>query len=165
MRRFPPNALSMRSPFAHVTHEGVTHNFINTSALKNDWHHVHAIGQPMNLTVRMLPDGRVHARTAGFSAMGCGDECPFKDPNQIESRSPTSNIEEIDFAWSAQKHWSTKTQTGLKEAVSGVAHHVANEPRGTYQFCSSGYSVDGLLASVGFNFYGDNYTPNIPPAC
>jgi hypothetical protein len=37
-----------------VTHEGVTHIFINTSALYHDWHHVHAIDQPMNLTVRML---------------------------------------------------------------------------------------------------------------
>ncbi|GLA44917.1 hypothetical protein CBS147343_10401 [Aspergillus niger] len=49
--------------FNHITHEGVVHSFINTTALTHDWHFVHAVNQPVNLTVRRLSDGRIHART------------------------------------------------------------------------------------------------------
>lgn len=120
--------------YAHTTHEGVTHNFINTSALHYDWHHVHAIDQPMNLTVRLLPDGRVHARTVGFGAMDCGDNCDKNATKLLATRSgsQTSNIEEIDFAWSARKGWSSKTETGLKSAVSGAAYYVTHEPKGAF---------------------------------
>lgn len=154
--------------YAHTTHEGVTHNFINTSVLYHDWHHVHAIDQPMNLTVSMLPDGRVHARTVGFSAMDCGDNCPDKNAtNQLAARSGSvpSHVQEIVFAWSARKGWSSKTETRLKGAVFGAAYYVTHEPSGAFQFCSSAYLTDGTIAHVGFNFYGDKYTPNIPPAC
>ncbi|KAJ6092446.1 hypothetical protein N7467_004415 [Penicillium canescens] len=38
--------------YVYTTYKGVAHNFINTSALYHDWHHVYAIDPPMNLTVR-----------------------------------------------------------------------------------------------------------------
>lgn len=63
--------------FNHITHEGISHNFINSTALNQDWHFVHAIDQPINLTVCRLSDGLIHVRTLGFSKMTCADMgCP-----------------------------------------------------------------------------------------
>ncbi|KAB8229004.1 uncharacterized protein BDW43DRAFT_322432 [Aspergillus alliaceus] len=95
--------------FVHTTHEGVIHNFINTTALTYDWHHVHAIDQPMNLTVPMLPGGRVHARTLRFDTMDCDADCPNKKPSQLDSQATKYKIEEIDFAWSARKGYAYST--------------------------------------------------------
>ncbi|KAE8387091.1 hypothetical protein BDV23DRAFT_161919 [Aspergillus alliaceus] len=97
--------------------------------------------------------------------MDCDADCPNKKPSQLDSEAKKYKIEEIDFAWSARKGWSSKTETGLRSAVSGAAYYVAHEPAGTYQFCSSAYSTDGTVAHIGFNFYGDKYAPDIPPAC
>lgn len=156
--------------FNHVTHEGVVHDFINSTALTHDWHFVHAINQPVNLTVRRLPDGRIHARTQGFSKMSCPNGCPTDPPmslapHAIQSRATTSHVEEIDFSWAEPSGYGTKTQTGLAGAASGAAQFVASQPSGTYSFCSDAYSVDGLDAVVGFNFYGDNYATDFPPPC
>ncbi|KAI2873566.1 hypothetical protein CBS11852_10765 [Aspergillus niger] len=153
--------------FNHITHEGVVHNFINTTALTHDWHFVHAVNQPVNLTVRRLSDGRIHARTQGFSNMPCTDNCPSEDlaAKVLESRATTSHVQEIDFSWTEPSGYGTKTQTGLAGAASGAAQFVASQPSGTFSFCSDAYSVDGLDAVVGFNFYGDNYATDFPPPC
>lgn len=58
----------------HYSDEGMF-NFINTIALTLDWHYVHLPWHAMNLTVRRLADGRVHARTAGFLAQPCNNDC------------------------------------------------------------------------------------------
>ena len=156
--------------FNHVTHEGVTHNFINSTALTHDWHFVHAIEQPVNLTVRRLSDGRIHARTQGFSKMACVADCPADldsdlAARSIDPRSTTSHVEEIDFSWTEPSGYGTQTQSGLDGAASGAAQFVATQPSGTYSFCSDAYSAGGLDARVGFNFYGDNYATDFPPPC
>ena len=44
--------------FNHVASNGIIYDFIISTALTRDWQFVHAIDQPMDLTVRRLPDGR-----------------------------------------------------------------------------------------------------------
>ncbi|KAF5866554.1 hypothetical protein ETB97_011439 [Aspergillus alliaceus] len=62
--------------FVYAIQEGVIHNFINIFALIYGWYHVHAIDQPMDLTV-----GRAHS--------------PARLSQELQDR-------EIDFARSAR---------------------------------------------------------------
>ncbi|KAJ5639645.1 uncharacterized protein N7484_007507 [Penicillium longicatenatum] len=139
----------------HWAEEGAVYDFVNTIALTYDWHFVHAVDQPMNVTVRRLPDGRIHAWTQGFSLMECGDsgeQCPETTLQERSNAVTYSTIEELDFSFSEPSGYGTKSQTWVSGAASGAAGFVVGEPQGTYSFCSNALTVNNLNAEVAFNF-------------
>jgi hypothetical protein len=79
--------------------------------------------------------------------MNCGDNCPDNNATiqlTTRSRSEAYNVEEIDFAWSARKGWSSRTETGHKGAASGAAYYVNHELSGAFQFGHQVFSVTTL---------------------
>lgn len=146
-----------------------TFDFINTTALSYDWHNVTVTDSELDLIVRRLPDGRIHARTQGMQYMTCmNGQCSANGDSGnsgLFGRASSVKIEDIDFSWAEPSGYGTKTQTGVKGAASGAAGYVVGQPKGTYDFCSRAISSDGLEAEVGFNFYGAGYSTNFPPPC
>lgn len=116
--------------FNRFANDGVTFAFINSTAPTHDWHFVHAIDQPVNLTVRRLPEGRIHARTQGFPLINCCENCPVGS-SSLDTRSTKSNIEEVDLSWTEPKGYGTKMQSDVKEAASSAADFVVTQPAGT----------------------------------
>ncbi|TPR07280.1 Ribonuclease III domain family protein [Aspergillus niger] len=102
--------------FNHITHEGVVHSFINTTALTHDWHFVHAVNQPVNLT-------DLAAKV-------------------LESGATTSYVQEIDFSWTEPSGYGTKTQTGLEGAASGAAHVDGLDAVVGFNFYGDNYATD-----------------------
>lgn len=149
-----------------------TFNFINTTALSQEWQNVTVEDSELNLIVRRLPDGRINARTQGMQYMTCmNGQCPAEDDKLftrssrfLGKRAPIK-IEDIDFSWAEPSGYGSKTQSGVKAAASGAANYVVSQKKGTYNFCSRAVSSNGVTAEVGFNFYGDGYSTNFPPPC
>jgi hypothetical protein len=155
-------------------HGAETYDFINTTALTLDWHNVTVPDSEMDLIVRRLPDGRIHARTQGFSQMGCKDgQCPVEPEMPVKrsrlfGRGPPKShykITEIDFSWSEDPGFAKETQVGVKNAALVAADFVTIAKKGTHDFCSSAYSGYGSLARVGFNFYSPSYGADYPKPC
>ena len=154
--------------YHHVGNE--TYDFINTTALTHEWHNVSVPDSEMDVIVRRLPGGRIHARTQGFSQMGCQDgQCPAESDVVPRSsrlfRRSAYRIQEIEFAWSEDPGFGKATQAGVKDAALVAADVVVKSKAGNHRYCSSAYSSGGGHAKVGFNFYSSHYGADYPQPC
>lgn len=63
--------------------------------------------------------------------MDCGEDCPVDaSSSSIDTRAIKSSIAEIDLSWAEHKGYSTKSQSGVKEAAFSAADFVVTQPAG-----------------------------------
>jgi hypothetical protein len=159
------DANGLLSMYHHA--DNVTYNFINTTALTNEWHNVSVPNHELDLIVRRRENGKVHLRTQGYHAMSCQDSsCPTeKRSPKFFKRDRQFAIYELDFDWTEPSGYGTVSQTDVEAAANGAAGYIAGAPASTRTFCSNAILDDGTSAEVSISFYSNGYVFADEPAC